>query len=246
MRADVVLLHGWGMNAGIWDDLSARLGARFRVHALDLPGYGATSACVPYTRQGLARAVARKAPARCHVVGWSLGGQVALAWAAAVPHQVEKLALIATTPCFVRRHDWPHAVEASVLTDFARALKTDYGGTLQRFLLLQVQGDARAIQVARQLRAALAAGAEPSIEVLERGLEVLLKTDLHGRLGSVTQPALVLHGDRDILAPLAAGERLARELPSARVAVLHGAAHAPFISSRDEVCRLLTDFLDER
>ena len=244
--ADVVLLHGWGMNAGIWDDLSARLGARLRVHALDLPGYGATPACAPYTLEAIADAIARAAPPRCRVVGWSLGGQVALTWARCVPRQVERLVLIATTPSFVRRHDWPHAVEASVLGDFARALKTDYTGTLNRFLLLQAQGDTKAKQVALQLRAALSARGEPSAEALERGLEILLNADLRENLGSIAQPTLVLHGDHDTLAPVAAGEHLGRKLPDARVAVLRGAAHVPFVSNLGEVCSLLTDFFDER
>ena len=44
---DVLLLHGWGFSAGIWKDFAARLAPRFRVHVPDLPGYGATPACVP-------------------------------------------------------------------------------------------------------------------------------------------------------------------------------------------------------
>ena len=243
---DVVLLHGWGLNAGVWNEFAARLAPRFRVHPLDLPGYGGTPACAPYTLPMLADAVARAAPPRCCAIGWSLGGQVALHWAASAPQQVERVALLATTPCFVRRPDWAHGLEPGVLAGFAQELKTDCGGTLRRFLLLQAQGDARAKQVARRLRIALAARARPGTEVLEEGLEILLSADLRGCLRSVAQRVLVLHGDHDTLAPLAAGEYLGRELPDARVAVLRGAAHALFVSAPDKVCRLLTDFLDER
>jgi len=243
---DVVFLHGWGLDAGVWDEVAARLAARFRVRALDLPGYGATPACVPYALPALADAVARAAPPRCHVVAWSLGGQVALHWAAAAPQQVRRVALVAATPCFVRRPGWAHAIEPEVLAAFAQELKRDAGGALKRFLLLQAQGDARARQVARRLRAALAARPRPSAEALEGGLEILQSADLRGALRSVAQRALVLHGDRDALAPLGAGEYLARELPNARVAVLPGAAHAPLVSAPHAVGRLLEDFLDER
>ena len=42
---DLVLLHGWGMHGGVWDELVPRLAARFRVHVPDLPGHGRSTAC---------------------------------------------------------------------------------------------------------------------------------------------------------------------------------------------------------
>src|SRR2546430_11456934 len=37
---DVVLLHGWGLNLRVWDELAGALARRFRVIAIDLPGHG--------------------------------------------------------------------------------------------------------------------------------------------------------------------------------------------------------------
>ena len=37
---DLVLLHGWGMNLRVWDELARTLARRFRVIAIDLPGHG--------------------------------------------------------------------------------------------------------------------------------------------------------------------------------------------------------------
>ena len=75
---DLVLLHGWGMHGGIWDGVCAQLAQRFRLHAVDLPGYGASAHQEPYTLAALALAVAQVMPQRAHVGGWSLGGQVAM------------------------------------------------------------------------------------------------------------------------------------------------------------------------
>ena len=238
---DVVLLHGWGTTTGIWKDLATRLTPRYRVHACDLPGYGASPACEPYTLHAIAEAVARAAPGRCRVIGWSLGGQVALAWAQAHPQQVVRLALIAATPCFVQREDWAHAVPAEVLNGFSGALGADCAGTLRRFVSLQAQGDALERNVARQLRTALAAAGGAA---LAGGLQILLETDLRARLGAIRQPALVLHGDRDQLAPLAAGEHLSRRLPAAWLTVVRGAAHAPFLSKPQEVAAAVDEFFD--
>src|SRR5688500_10131120 len=108
---DVVLLHGWGTTAAVWKDLGTRLAPRFRVPAPQLPGYGAGPECAPCTPDTVAGTIADAAPACCSVVGWSLGAQVALAWARAAPRQVARLALIAATPCFTRRAGWPHGIE---------------------------------------------------------------------------------------------------------------------------------------
>lgn len=37
---DLVLLHGWGLNAEVWSCIQARLAPHFRLHLVDLPGYG--------------------------------------------------------------------------------------------------------------------------------------------------------------------------------------------------------------
>jgi pimeloyl-[acyl-carrier protein] methyl ester esterase len=244
--ADVVLLHGWGMHGGVWSELAHELARRFRVHVVDLPGYRASPGCDPYTLERIAAEVARQMPSPCAVCGWSFGGQVALAWAGAFPQQVARLALIATTPCFTRRDDWPQAVEASVLEEFTQALTTDRAGALKRFLSLQALGDERAKQVARQLRQNLSTLGNGGLHALKQGLELLLGVDLREGLPGIRQPVLVLHGERDTLAPPAAGEYLARVLPHARLVRLRGAAHAPFLSDPRRVERLLAGFLDER
>lgn len=239
---DVVLLHGWGADGSVWKDMAERLAARHRPHAPELPGYGAHSAGSADSLEQIAVVMARAAPSRCHVVGWSLGGQVALAWARREPRQVERLALIATTPCFARRPDWPHAVAPELLAEFRSAVGSDKDGALQRFVSLQAKGDENARLVLRRLRDGLVAGGETARPALERGLQILLEGDLRESLGAIRQPTLVIHGDRDAVVPLAAGEYLSRRLPAARLLALRGAAHAPFLSDPTGVAAALEAF----
>jgi pimeloyl-[acyl-carrier protein] methyl ester esterase len=242
---DVVLLHGWGSNAQVFRGLARARDKRFNVHLLELPGYGDMPSCASYTLDNLADAIAARAPARCSVVGWSLGAQVALAWARRAPEQVDKLALIAATPCFVQRGDWPYATERSVLRQFQLALKYDRTGVLLRFVSLQALGDVHAAKVAHRLRNVLFLRAVPPVSVLEQGLEILRTTDMRGELGSITQPSLVLHGVHDGVTPYAAGKWLAQALPNARFQSLQSAAHAPFLSEPATVSRMLAEFFDE-
>jgi len=240
---DVVLLHGWGFSAGVWDDLAGRLGPRLRVHVPDLPGYGAAPACEPWTLEAMADAMARAAPRRCHVVGWSLGGEVALAWARRAPHQVRRVALIGTTPCFTSRPGWPCATAPAVLREFGRSLIADRAGTLARFVAVQARGDARARQFVGVLRQLSEGNATD--DVLASGLGVLASADLRRELPRVRQPALVMHGARDRIVPPAAGRRLAAALPNARFSLLRTCAHAPFLSQPARVARELRKFFDE-
>lgn len=242
---DLVLLHGWGANVGVWSELVAELSPQFRLHAVDLPGYGPSRTCDPYTLAAIAADLADEMPKPCLVCGWSLGGQVALEWAGAAPRQVARVALIAATPSFVQRDDWPHAVPAAVLNDFSRELSSDCSGTVKRFISLQTLGDERAKRVATHLRHALFARGTPDIRVLEHGLKILLETDLREKLGTIAQPTLVLHGERDTLVPTAAGEYLSNTLPRARLVTLRGSAHAPFVADPGTVGQLLENFFTE-
>ena len=237
---EVVLLHGWGYSGAVWDELAARLAPRYRVHAPDLPGYRSAPACSPYTLERLADVVARAAPRRCHVVGWSLGGEVALAWARRAPRQVRSIALIGATPCFAARPGWPCATPRAVLREFGSRLADDRSGTLARFLGAQVKGDARGRRVIASLERSIQGNAPAS--VLAAGLDVLLAADVRGTVHRVTQPALVLHGAHDRIVPPAAGRRLAQALPDARFELMRSCAHAPFLSQPAHVARALAGF----
>jgi pimeloyl-[acyl-carrier protein] methyl ester esterase len=240
---DLVLLHGWGAGAGIWREFAQRLARRFRVHALDLPGYGAQPACIPYTLDTLVDRVACLAPRRCGVIGWSLGGQVALAWARRAPRQVQRLALIGATPSFTRRPGWSCATAPEVLEEFGNLLTADRAGTLARFSSVQARGDARARRVAGVLRRLNES--DTPIGALLSGLAILSGADQRRDLRRIRQPALVLHGARDRIVPAAAGRRLAAALPHARFQHMRGCAHAPFLSQPARVALLLREFFDE-
>jgi pimeloyl-[acyl-carrier protein] methyl ester esterase len=242
----VVLLHGWGMNPAVFDGLAAELGERHVVCAPALPGYGSSRECESYTLAGLVREMSASAPERCDVIGWSLGAHVALHWARTRPQQVARLAVIAATPCFVRRGDWHAALDASTLRGFADALAHDAQATLDRFIFLQAQGDGAAKRVMQMLRATLSAHALPSSTVLAAGLEILRDEDLRVVLGEIAQHTLVVHGENDQLVPLTAARELAQRLPRARLEIIAGAAHAPFVSSPEIVSRLLAEHFDER
>lgn len=237
------MLHGWGMNASVFDALAAELAADFEVTASDLPGYGSSRECKPYTLQTLASCVASSAPPRCSVVGWSLGAQVALEWARTRPQQIGALVLMGATPCFVQRQDWTCAMDAATFGGFEDALAIDAAAALERFVSLQAQGDSDARRVMRRLRDTLSAVETPRAGILRSGLEILRTSDLRPSLREIEQPVLVVQGERDRLVPARAGDYLAQTLHGARLATVRGAAHASFISQPQSVSRMIAEFL---
>jgi pimeloyl-[acyl-carrier protein] methyl ester esterase len=168
---------------------------------------------------------------------------VALRWALDRPQQITKLVLAGTTPRFVSASDWPHGINDDVFRQFADQVRQDYRGTLSRFLALQAHGGDASKETIRHLREHFFERGEPDPGMLQRGLEILLATDLRGDIGSVSIPALVLHGDYDRLAPVAAGRWMAQHLPAARMQVCANASHAPFLSHPTWFVAALKEFL---
>jgi pimeloyl-[acyl-carrier protein] methyl ester esterase len=242
---ELALIHGWGMHGGVWDGVRDALALRFRLHIVDLPGYGASPAFEADALEYLAREVTAALPEKVHVCGWSLGGQVALEMARLFPDRIERLVLTASTPCFTAREGWPCAVRREVLLEFAAALETDYEGTLRRFLALQARGDAEVKTVLKRLREILFTRGRPDVQTLRAGLNILLESDLRGRVAAVKTSTLLLHGERDMLTPVGAAHWLAERMPAARLEVLAGAAHAPFLSHPDEFTEIVTGFLHD-
>lgn len=241
---DLVLLHGWGLHGGIFAALAAALALSCRVHRIDLPGHGRSPFAPGFDDiDGLAAAVGGLLPARCTLLGWSLGGQVALQLASRPDNRIDRLVLVATTPRFSGAPDWRHGLDPGVIEAFAADLARDYRAVLGQFLTLQARGDDRQRALIRELRTLVRAHGEPDPAALAAGLRVLRDTDLRDSLDRVDVPTLVLDGEHDRLTRPGAGEYLARHIPAARHLRLRGASHAPFLSHPDEFLVALRAFL---
>ena len=244
----LVLLHGWALHSGLWGSLLSRLAARHRVHAVDLPGHGHSAATDPYTLDEIVAAVDASVPPGepLAVLGWSLGGAVAMTWARAQPERVARLVLVCTSPRFVAGPDWPHAMTPATLSRFGDELSVAYRATLQRFLSLQLHGSDSGRAALALMRRNLFTRGEPAPEVLAAALRILAGIDLCAEAPLIAQPARVISGERDTLAPPAAGRWLAAAMPAAGYAEIAGAGHAPFLSHPDAFDRALGGFLDGR
>lgn len=225
----LVLIHGWGMNAGIWAAVCPALSKDFELHLLELPGHGEAPWQSETGLDAWAEYLLDAAPEKAIWLGWSLGGQVALQAALLAPGRIDKLLLCAAAPRFTQAPDWPNAMPVGQLGQFAASLAEDYQGTLERFLALQVRGCEDARSLLRQLRASVASRPVARPEALAEGLHLLRSADLRD-LGKLQVPVAWCFGERDQLLPVTVAHDLAPLVPGHEISMLPKAGHAPFLS----------------
>lgn len=241
---NLVLLHGWGMSGAVWQPLVKKLSKHFTLHLVDLPGMGLSRPTEPYHLHILADKIAEMLPANADIVGWSLGGLVAKRIALDKPDLVRRLVLVSSTPCFVNKPDWEVGISPTVFSNFAENVDSDYHNTMTQFLTLQCMGAKDARATVKLLRKKFAERPVPTSQTLHRALNILLETDLRGEVEKLRKPILLIHGDRDTLAPVQAAHWMMQNLPMGFLRVFAGASHAPFLSHQDQFIDALVQFLE--
>ncbi|WP_127957033.1 pimeloyl-ACP methyl ester esterase BioH [Serratia microhaemolytica] len=241
---DLVMLHGWGLNAAVWDCTIPRLTAHFRLHLVDLPGYGRSQGYGALSLQQMAALLLAVAPARAYWLGWSLGGLVAAEVALMAPERVSGLISVASSPCFCTQPDWP-GIRPEVLHNFEQQLSQDFSRTVERFLALQTLGTESAKQDTRQLKQAVLSHPTATIEVLNAGLMMLRTVDQRQVFAQCDLPMLRIYGYLDGLVPRKVAGLLDQYWPTSQSVVIAKAAHAPFISHPQQFSAAVNQFVEK-
>lgn len=174
-----------------------------------------------------------------HLVGWSLGGLYAIELAARFSGQFSSLTLIASNPCFVKKAGWDCAIEEAVFDGFHDSLIEDWRPTLRRFLALQMQGEADARQLTREITREVLSMESPDLETLSTGLGLLKSVDARDKLSELEMPVKLILGERDRLVPIELAQQIREVLPTIQVESVAGAGHAPFLSHSRQVAAML-------
>jgi len=239
----LILLHGWAMHGGVFAPLVTELAAHFECHLVDLPGHGLSEERDGLDLdRGVERMLQLLPPAPW--LGWSLGGLFALEAAVRAPERVRGVIAVAASPRFVVGPDWPHAVAHAVFEEFAADLARDYRATIERFLALEVHGDAHPREEIRWLRERLAERPPSDPRVLDDGLRILADTDLRPELPRLQVPSLWIAGQRDRLVPWQGMQAAAALAPGGQFQRIDRAGHAPFLSQPANVAAAVRGFLD--
>jgi pimeloyl-[acyl-carrier protein] methyl ester esterase len=241
---DLVLLHGWGMNGAVFDGVKSDLSRQFKLHIIDLPGYGysANVGGQTHTLDSWLDLLLQVLPERAHLLGWSLGGMLAMRLAMLHPERVLSLLTVASSPRFVAEMDWP-GVKPEVLVNFSALLLADTGKTIERFLAIQAMGSQSARDDVRKLRERLQSRPAPGAESLRLGLSLLQELDLRAELSALTCPSLHLFGRLDALVPAAVWVVWPRHDQVMSSHLFLASSHAPFITESNEFVAVVSEFI---
>jgi 2-succinyl-6-hydroxy-2,4-cyclohexadiene-1-carboxylate synthase len=226
--ATIVLLHGFTQTRASWAPTATALAERYTPLAPDLRGHGTAADRRPVELGAVVADIAAAAPDRFALAGYSMGGRIALHVALAYPARVERLALIGASAGLAdpaeraerRRADeaWALLLEREGIEAFAErwAAQPLFAG----------QPPAVAAAADTERRRQSAAGLAAAL----RGLGTGVLPAVWDRLGELTMPVTLLAGEHDAKFR-ALAERMAAEIPNARVSVVAGAGHAAHLEA---------------
>jgi 3-oxoadipate enol-lactonase len=223
----LILVHGVGANLSFWDDTTAALSGRWKIIRYDLRGSGLseTTDCPPVSLEILANdlnaIMEELSIAEASIVGWSLGGMIALQFALDHPRKIKSMVLVGSTAklqprsaeMFAKRLQIAETDGMQALIDetfhlteqgFAPTIRQTHPDRIQRFKMMLLQNN-------RQGYAALA--------------RALIKADLTRNLSEILKPVLIIVGQYDVSTPMGDTEFLCLELRNSAMKILRDCGH---------------------
>ena len=243
----VLLLHGFGASGDSWNRLAATLTKKYRVVAPDLPGWGAStrieSASYGYPSQlpRLHSLVQELKLDRFHLVGHSMGGFLASAYAAQFPEKVLTLGLVC-----------PHGMEEPQPSDLARSVekgdnwlvvtsREGFDRLLNNLFVKRPYIPGAVIKYLGQLAIRNSAKSLQIFEELQHNQPPLI-----ARLPQIQAPALIVWGDQDRVIHISCAELFAKGIERSTVLVIPGCGHMPLTEKLKSWTKLYLAFLENR
>ena len=233
----VVFIHGFSLDARLWDDQFEVFTHRYRVLRYDLRGFGRSS--LPATEYAhtddLAALMQQADMASAHVIGLSMGGGVAVDFTLAYPECVRSLVLVdAAISGFPYTADWGNP-GATARGSGVEAGKTVWlNGVLFEAIRALPEPWARVRQMVADYS---------GHHWLHRSTERRPAHEAFSQLERLSMPALALVGERDLPDFHAIAEAVAQRAPNARRVVLPGRGHMPNMEAPEVFNGTVLDFL---
>jgi pimeloyl-ACP methyl ester carboxylesterase len=240
----VVLLHGFGASADSWNRFAKPLTKRYHVIAPDLPGWGQSTRLEAesygYTQQveRLHQFVTQLGLKRFHLLGHSMGGFLASAYAARYPEEVITLGLIC-----------PHGVTEPQASDLAKSVAAGdnwlVARSLPEFDRLLNGVFARRPYMPKSVFRLMATHAIRGSVKSEKIFTEMQTNDppLVERLGQIHAPTLILWGDKDRVLDISCAEVFCQGIKRSELLVLNDSGHMPLIENARECATAWMNFV---
>ena len=241
----VILIHGLSSaGARDWAKVIPELAASYEVWALDLPGFGASDKGNHlYSPSNYVRVLdavfAERVKRPANIVAHSMGGVIALAYAAAYPDRVRRL-VVADVPGVLHRSVYGEYM-GRMMAERKLGSDSPWLEMLSRIITIQAENLPEKGMMSLeqpQVRQRMLRGDPHAIAAL-----ALAEHDLSRGLRAIKAPTLVVWSSDDRVAPPRTGQAIASAVPGARLVIIDGAGHAPQISQPERFNALLFDEL---
>lgn len=257
----LLLIHGNMTSSQHWDLAIEKLQNEYHIYAVDLRGFGQSTYYKSIdSLQDFADDIKMFSDAlelrTFSLMGWSMGGGVAMEFAAAHPSQVETLILVESVGMKgyqIYKKDITGQPIVSTLLQTKEEIAED---PVQIAPVLEALRDMNKLYYRTIWDLLIYTNHKPEPERYEKYLDDMLTqrnfldvnyalitfniSDEHngvvpgnGHIHRIQVPTLVLQGDRDYVVPQAVGEALAKHLPNAKLVILEDCGHSPLIDCLD-------------
>ena len=236
----LVLLHGFTQTSSCWGPFGTLLGHTRTIMAVDLPGHGASAACSADLDETAQLVLESVGSDNFDLLGYSLGGRVALTTALAAPARVRHLVLLGATAGI---EDDTAASERRASDERLAASiedEDDVPAFLRRWLAQDLFADLKDNESQFEERCAnTPAGLADSLRRSGAGTQ----RSSWSSLGALHVPTLVVAGVDDVKFS-AIGRRMVSLLPDGHLALIPGGSHACHLTQPDIVSHLVDTWLD--
>jgi pimeloyl-ACP methyl ester carboxylesterase len=229
----LVLVHGAGSSAAIWEPLIAQLGGRWPVLAPNLPGHGGDvgprRGSIEEHATWLEAHLAGRADGSVVLAGHSMGGAISIETALRRRTNLAGLILISS------------GARLRVAPDVLAGIRADFEATMNRFGEYTFSPDAP-IELRKESQVRLN---QAGPETVHADLAACDAFDVMARLERIDLPTLVVCGAEDRVTPPKYSQYLAQQIPGARLELIEGGSHMLPAEQPADLALPLVEFLEE-
>ncbi|MDR2064391.1 MAG: alpha/beta hydrolase [Prevotellaceae bacterium] len=241
----VVLLHGYLETMEIWENTVTELSKKFRTVTLDLPGHGWSGFCkgattMEFMADCIKSLLDKLKIAECFVVGHSMGGYVALAFAKKYPETAKALCLFSSTP---------NADTEQKKKDRDREIELIKAGKLELIIKNNISRGFADINLSKfdeeifAIEETAAISDKSGITACLQAMK--MRENMNDFMKTIQQKTLFIFGKHDNYITFDVAESIMRKYPQAATAILENSGHNGFIEEPEESIKILSNFAEK-
>lgn len=245
----MLFAHGYGCDQNMWRFVVPRFAERYRVVLFDHIGAGGSDLrAYDPVRYSSLDGYAADVVELCEAlsledvifVGHSVSATIGVLAAAAAPQLFSSLILVGPSPRYIDDDTYVGGFSRGDIDELLASLDSNYLGWSAAIAPV-IMGQPDRPELAKELEQSFC---RTDPDIARRFAHVTFLSDNRADLARVDTRTLVLQCTDDVIAPVAVGDYVAREMPNAAMVLLDATGHCPHLSAPRETADAIEQFLD--